>query len=126
MKDIEKRKDIEVIMESFYNRLLKDDRINYIFTDVAHVNIVSHLPVIIDFWEQNILKSESYKNNVLKIHQELNGKVKLSAKHFAVWLTCFYGAVDDHFKGENAENMKTRALSIATVMEIKLSEDGFY
>jgi hemoglobin len=34
----------------------------------------------------------------------------------------FYEAVDENFEGENAHTLKTRALSIATVMKIKIIE----
>ena len=35
MKDIENRKDIDVLMRDFYGRLLSDPSIGYVFTDVA-------------------------------------------------------------------------------------------
>jgi hemoglobin len=121
MKDLQTRQDLEIIMDSFYDKLLKDDSINYIFTDVARINIETHLPIIVDFWEQTIFNSGGYKNNVLKIHQDLNEKVKLTSEHFLLWLNYFNQTVDDLFFGENAEKIKTRALSIATVMQIKLA-----
>ena len=33
-KDIADRKDIDLLMSIFYEKLLKDNSINYIFTDV--------------------------------------------------------------------------------------------
>ena len=121
MKDVLMREDLEILMDYFYHKLLKDDSINYIFTDVAKINIETHLPTIVDFWQQTIFNTGEYKNNVLKIHQDLNEKVKLTSEHFSTWLKHFNITVDEHFCGENAEKIKTRALSIATVMQIKLS-----
>lgn len=121
MKDVLTREDLEILMDSFYNKLLNNDSINYIFTDVARINIETHLPTIVDFWQQTIFNTGTYKNNVLKIHQDLNEKVKLTSEHFSTWLNHFNKTVDEQFFGENAEKMKTRALSIATVMQIKLS-----
>lgn len=120
MKDIETRADLEMLMEQFYNKLLKDTTINYIFTDVAKINLEEHLPHIVGFWEQNILGTGNYRNNVLKIHQDLNAAVRLEQHHFETWLTHLYETVDANFRGERAETMKTRALSIATVMKIKM------
>jgi len=120
MKDIQNRNDIDVLMRDFYGRLLANPAINYVFTTVAKIDLEAHLPTIGDFWEQNLLHTGNYKNNVLQIHQLLNGKEKLSAELFEIWLEHFYTAIDANFSGENSEKAKTRALSIATIMKIKM------
>ena len=120
MKDIANRQNLEMLMETFYKRLLADATISFIFTDVAKIHLQSHLPHIVDFWEQNLLGTGNYKNNVLQIHKNLNDKEKLTSIHFKTWLMHIYNTADEHFEGPNTEKMKTRALSIATVMQIKL------
>ena len=120
MKDIQNRQDLELLTKVFYDKLLLDDRVNYIFTEVAKIDLEHHLPIITDFWEQSIFHTSGYKNNVFQIHQTLNHKEKLSTAHFDVWLDHFYQTVDAYFEGENAEKIKTRALSIATILKIKL------
>ncbi len=120
MKDIQNRQDLELLMERFYKRLLSDDAINFIFTTVAKIDLESHLPHIVDFWEQTLFNSGNYRKNVLQIHLDLNDKEKLTSNHFDVWLKHFYLTADEHFIGENTEKLKTRALSIATVMQIKM------
>ncbi|TRW25309.1 group III truncated hemoglobin [Flavobacterium zepuense] len=120
MKDLENRADLELLMATFYGRLLADPAINYIFTDVAKIDLPSHLPQITDFWEQVLFHTGGYKANVMQLHIELNSKEKLTKTHFESWLSHFFKAVDDLFKGNNSEIIKTRAQSVATVMEIKL------
>lgn len=120
MKDIETRNDIEFLMRDFYAKLLTDPAISYIFTDVAKIDLESHLPHLTDFWEQSVLYQGSYRKNVLQIHQDLNSKVAFTDLHFEVWLRHFNDSVDNNFSGSNAERMKTRALSIASVMKIKI------
>ena len=120
MTDIQNRKDLEFLMEQFYAKLLADDAINYVFTDVAKIDLATHLPHIVDFWEQVVFNSGDYKKNVLQIHLELNEKEKLLPKHFEIWLENFNQTVNSYFVGENASKIITRALSIATVMKIKL------
>lgn len=122
MKDIETRADLEVLLREFYKRLLADDSINYIFTDVAKMDLEEHLPVITDFWELSLFHTGDYRNNPMKIHMDLNNKQKLTETHFNTWLGHFYSTADSLFSGANAEKIKTRALSIATIMKIKLSE----
>lgn len=121
MKDIETRADLEVLMREFYYRLLTDDTINYIFTDVAGINLEEHLPIITDFWELSIFHTGGYRNNVMQVHLGLNSKEKLTDEHFAAWLKHFEETTNSLFSGANAEKTKTRALSISTIMKIKLS-----
>jgi len=120
MKDIENRADLELLMATFYGRLLADPAINYIFTDIAKIGLPSHLHQITDFWEQVLFRTGGYKANVMQLHIELNNKEKLTKSHFECWLGHFFATTDDLFKGDNSEKIKTRAQSVATVMEIKL------
>ncbi len=120
MNDIETKKDLEILLSKFYTKLLSDESISYIFTDVAKINLETHLPKIIDFWNLSLFGKGDYSNNVMKIHLDLNGEEKLSPTHFKTWLGTFNLTVDENFSGNNAEIIKTKALSIATVMQIKM------
>ena len=120
MKDISSRKDLMFLINSFYQKLLVDDTIKHLFIDVAKIDLSTHIPIITDFWEQNILGTGNYKNNVLQVHKDLNQQSTLSIEHFEIWLKHFHQTIDSNYAGKNAEKMKTRALSIANVMKIKL------
>ena len=119
--DIESRKDIEMLMSRFYEKLLVDDKVGFIFNDVVKIDLESHLPILADFWETTIFHKAVYKGNVLKIHQDLSNKVPLTNSHFDRWLNLFNESVDELFKGNTADQFKIKALSIATVMRIKLN-----
>lgn len=121
MNDIQTRADLELLTCRFYSALLDDASINYIFTDVAKLDLEQHLPHITDFWEQNLLHTANYRNNVMRIHLDLNDKVPLTKVHFDTWLEHFTATVDLLFAGNNAEIIKTRALSIATIMALKIN-----
>ena len=121
MNDIESRTDLELLLSTFYNRLLADESIAYIFTDVAKIDLPKHLPKITDFWELSLFHTGTYRNNPIQIHLDLSAKEQLTDNHFGTWLRHFNATTDELFEGDNAEKIKTRALSIATVMKIKLS-----
>jgi len=123
VKDITTRKDIELLVNTFYDRLLADDNINYIFTDVAKLNIKTHLPVIADFWESVLLNNNVYHNNTMKVHLDLNDKTALTARHFDIWLKHFNNTIDELFGGDIALLAKQRATSVATVMQIKIAQN---
>lgn len=120
MKDIETRADLETLLSQFYLSLLQDNKIAHIFTDVAKIDLEQHLPHIVNFWEQSLFGNNGYRKNVMQVHLDLNSKEKLTEEHFETWLHHFYTTTDTFFKGLNAEKIKTRAESIATVMKIKL------
>lgn len=123
-KDIENRADIDLLMERFYSELLEDNSINYIFTDVIKINLETHLPVIADFWESVLFTRDIYFNNPMKIHLEINDKTPLSKHHFDTWLQHFNTTIDELFEGDIALRAKERALSIATVMQIKIAQQN--
>lgn len=120
MRDIQNRDDLHLLMSEFYLKLLADSKISSIFIKVAKIDLGPHLLELVDFWEQILFETGNYRKNILQIHSDLNQKIKLSEDHFAVWLNYFNITIDENFAGQVAENMKTRALSIATVMRIKM------
>jgi len=120
MKDIQTRGDLEILLKAFYDKLLEDPSINYMFTDVAKINLAEHMPHIVDFWEQSLFYTGSYRKNVMQIHLDLNSKEKMTDAHFDTWLNQFNTVTDLLFEGPNCEKAKTRAQSIATVMKIKI------
>ena len=120
--DISSRKDIEMLMTNFYEKVKKDDSIGPIFNDVAKVNWAHHIPIICDFWESILLGSAAYRGNVMEVHLNLNRKVKLEESHFGVWLKLFSETVNEHFDGEKATLAVARAKSIAALMQFKIKE----
>lgn len=124
MKDIENQVDLYLLVDEFYKKLLSDDSIRYIFTDVVKINIEEHLPILVTFWSQAILGTGGYVKNLTQIHLDINKKEPLTPELFTIWLNQFYTTVDDNFKGEKAEKIKTQALNIATIMQIKIAQDN--
>ena len=122
-KDIATREDIELLVRQFYEKVKKDPLIGPIFTDLAKVNWERHLPVMFDFWENTLFYTGSYSGNPMKSHQKLHQLYTLNAKHFAQWVQLFTSTVDELFAGEKAELAKQRAISISTIMQIKITED---
>lgn len=120
MKDILSQDDLYLLVDEFYKKLLSDPKISYIFTDVVKIKLEEHLPILVTFWSQAILGTGGYTNNLTQIHLDVNEKEYLSPELFQIWLNHFNNSVDENFKGEKAEKIKTQALSIATVMQIKI------
>lgn len=119
-RDIRSREDIELVIQKFYELLLVDELVGFLFTEVAHLNMEEHLPKLVDFWEDQLFATNNYVGNPMRVHMDLHLKEPLSKSHFDRWLQHFNQTIDSHFTGMKAHLMKERALSVATVMQIKL------
>lgn len=124
MNDIQTQDDLYLLVEAFYKKLLADESISYIFTEVVKIKLEEHLPILVTFWSQAILGTGGYTNNLTQIHLDVNAKKHLSPELFTIWLDHFYTTVDENFKGSKAEQIKTQALSIATIIQIKIAQQS--
>jgi truncated hemoglobin YjbI len=113
LSDLTGRADVQVLVESFYLRAFDDPLIGHIFTDVAHMDLAHHLPIMCDFWETVLFQAGLYRRNALALHVALNEKFPLSQAHFDRWLELWIENVDEKFAGEKAELAKTQARRIA-------------
>ncbi|MCW3081171.1 group III truncated hemoglobin [Segetibacter sp.] len=120
--DIRSRDDLFVLLQRFYEVLLQNETISYIFTDVAKINMEHHLPIIVDFWEMVLFEAPTYKKNAIGPHLVLNEKSRFEKHHFETWLNTFNKTVDELFEGKNAFAAKQKAKSIATIMQIKIAQ----
>ena len=126
MKDIENNEDLFFLVDEFYKRLLSDTSISYIFTDLVKIKIGEHLPILVTFWSQALFNTGGYFNNLTQIHLDISKKELLTPALFQIWLMHFYTTVDQFFQGQNAEKIKTQALSIATIMQIKIANSQYF
>lgn len=122
--DILNRDDLLQLVTLFYEKLLGDQSISFIFTDVAKIDLGHHLPVLVDFWDNVLFQSDTYRKNAMQPHLDLHAKSPLTKEHFITWLRYFKESVDELYEGDKAFQAKERATSIATVIQIKISQLG--
>ncbi|MBC7759980.1 MAG: group III truncated hemoglobin [Phormidesmis sp. FL-bin-119] len=114
--DIQGRKDIELLVNTFYDKVLKDKKLACIFVDLTAVNLSYHLPVMYDFWENIILRRGAYEGNPMHLHRHLHHLTPLNEGHFRQWNKLFVLTIDELFEGNNASLAKERALSISAIL----------
>lgn len=120
-KDIQTRNDLYLIVEEFYKKLLVNKELKHFFIKFnSPETLKAHLSILVDFWDNVLFYSGTYQKNAMKPHLEMNLITPIKKEHFKIWLMLFNESVDNHFIGENATVIKNRALSIATVMELKV------
>ena len=127
-KDIENRKDIEFLIDTFYKKIMKDEAIGHFFNEVVQLSLETHLPILHSFWESVLFGTGDYKGNPILKHIELDQKERLEKPHFDQWQAVFYETIDEHFEGEKAQEAKNRADLMGKLMLFKIqkSREGFF
>ena len=120
MKKLESRNDIEFLVNAFYGKVSKDEKIGFFFNDVAKVDWSHHLPKMYSFWESLLFGEASYKGNPMAMHFPVNEKVAIEKPHFAHWIKLWTETVEENFEGEKAEAAVYKASNIANLMAYKM------
>lgn len=119
-RDIANREDLRLIVQTFYEHAFEDAQIGYFFTEVAHMDLAAHIPVLTDFWESLLFRTQNYSGNVMQKHLDLHAKAAMEPADFARWMELFLKVIDDLFAGPRADELKHRAKNIAIAIERRL------
>lgn len=119
-KDIQEQNDIVLLVNSFYERVRANEKIGYIFNDIAKVDWEHHLPKMYSFWSTILLDDQSFTGNPMTVHIALSKITPLTEIEFDEWVSLFTKTVDSLFEGSKAEEAKTRATNIARLMLFKI------
>jgi hemoglobin len=111
--DIANRQDVETLVRRFYEQAVPDPVIGKFFTEVAHLELETHLPKISNFWEQMLFQQSVYSGSPMHVHLQMNNKEPMLPEHFERWLTLWCDIVDQLFVGEKASLAKARAQMVA-------------
>ena len=122
MKDIENEEDIKNLVDRFYEKVIDDPEIGFIFTSVAAVSWEVHLPIMYAFWGSILLGSGAYSGNPMQKHIALDKLVQLEDRHFERWLLLWRNTVRENFEGRSAEEAISRATNIAALMKHKVTQ----
>ena len=112
MKQIESRDDIHYLVESFYEKVVKDEVLSPFF---LNLDFDKHLPKMVDFWAFVLLDEAGYTTDVTEKHS----RMRLKQEHFDRWLELFNTTVDTLFTGEKAELAKQRAFLVGLTIKSK-------
>lgn len=111
--DITSRTDIQILVDRFYDKVKSDSLLAPVFN---HLNWSKHLQIMRDFWAFTLLGEMGYRSNLVQKHISL----PIQPEHFTRWLSLFNATVDENFFGDKAEEAKSRAYSMAVVIQAKM------
>jgi hemoglobin len=111
--DITTEQDVKTLVDSFYQKVNRDELLAPIFNEVAKVQWQEHLPTMYQFWSSILFRTNTYQGRPWPKHAVL----PVDATHFARWLALFKATVDEHFSGPKAAEAKNAAASIADTFQ---------
>jgi hemoglobin len=115
LKDIATENDIKQLVDSFYERVGRDELLGPVFNEIARVNWEDHLPTMYSFWSTMLFRTASYKGRPWPRHAPL----PVRKEHFDRWVSLFCQTVDSLFSGAKANEAKSAALSIADTFQTR-------
>ncbi len=120
MEDIESKEDLIILVNTFYDRVRRDELIGPIFNTIIGDDWSAHLPVMYAFWNTVLFGAEGYKGQAVGKHVEIDRKIALEPQDFERWISYWRDTVDALFGGPNAERIKQKALMMLQLIQFKV------
>ena len=118
--DLDHPAAISTLVDRFYAQVLSDPTLAPVFTEVARIDVDTHIPVIKAFWRKMLLGDPGYARNMVARHAAVHARFPLRARHFDRWLMLFNRTVERDFAGPYADRARTLATRIAANLERNL------
>jgi hemoglobin len=114
--DIATEQDVKTLVDSFYDRVNRDELLGPVFNEVAKVDWEHHLPTMYSFWTTMLFRTPAYRGKPWPKHAVL----PVNKDHFERWIRLFCETVDSLFTGPKAREAKSAALSIADTFQTRM------
>ena len=119
-KDILQLEDIKLLVDTFYDKVRKDELIGPIFNDKIQDRWPQHLAKMYTFWQTVLLGEHTYYGSPFPPHAQL----PVEKEHFETWLALFSQTLDELFSGEISKEALWRAIKWPKCFNIKLAITG--
>lgn len=116
-KDIEYLADVQLLVNTFYDRVRKDDFIGHIFDEIIQDRWPEHLNKMYSFWQTVLLAEHTYSGRPFIPHLEM----PIHKQHFDRWIELFFSTVDELFIGKRAELAKWQGNRMAEMFQLKIA-----
>ena len=117
MKPIKNREDIQLLVNTFYSKIRKDELLGPIFNShISENQWPHHLMKLTDFWETNLFGVRKFKGSPTQKHLKVDENLdyRIDALHFGKWLNLWVETINELFTGERADKAIYMARKMAT------------
>lgn len=116
-REILSLEDIELLVDTFYGKVRKDDFIGPIFDERIRDRWPHHLAKMYTFWQTVLLGEHTYYGAPFPPHAQL----PVERAHFERWLSLFSETINELFSGEKAKEALWRADKMAEMFQYKIT-----
>lgn len=120
MADILSKEDLVVLVNTFYDRVKRDEVIGHIFNTIIGADWSRHLPIMYTFWNTVLFGAEGYRGQAVGKHIEVDRRIQLHPEHYERWISLWRSTVDHLFEGPNAEKIKEKAQTMLQLIQFKV------
>lgn len=115
-RDLANEGDIRVVVEDFFAKAERDPLLSATFAS-AKTDAKGFVAAMSGFWSSLLFRHGSYRGQPCHKHEALD----LEKIHFERWSELFSEAVDAHFSGPSADELKNWATRVGEVFEGQLT-----
>lgn len=109
---------IKNLVTHFYQKIQCDKVLGPIFNDIAQVDWDHHIPLLCQFWNSIMLKTNEYHGNAYRKHVILGETTQLTEAHFSRWLVIFQEEAFKYLPIQSAQLITEKAYMIAESLKI--------
>ncbi|MGV6943365.1 group III truncated hemoglobin [Sphingobacterium kyonggiense] len=117
LTDIKTIEDIQLLVNTFYDRIRKNELLGPIFDGIIQNKWTEHLEKMYRFWQTVLLEEHTYFGSPFPPH----AKMPVNKTHFDQWVGLFSMTVDELFVGETANRAKWQGERMATMFQYKIA-----
>lgn len=115
-KDIETLDDIKFIVNTFYQRIQKNEVLGPIFEERIAGRWEQHLEKMYRFWQTILFNEHTYNGAPFPPHATM----PIDERHFTIWVKTWTETLDEFFTGSIADEAKRRGTLMAAIFNSKL------
>jgi|SRR5690606_12937938 len=116
-QDISSLEDVKRLVDAFYDRVRRDDKLGEIFNHAIQDRWPTHLSKMYAFWQTVLLGEHTYHGSPFVPHAQL----PVDATHFDRWMALFNGTADELFAEPNTERAKWQGERMASMFLAKIN-----
>ncbi|HHT0594094.1 TPA: group III truncated hemoglobin [Legionella anisa] len=111
---------IEKLVTHFYQKVQKDEILGPIFNDAAQVDWDEHIPLLCQFWNSIMLKTNEYHGNAYQKYTLLKQLAPIEDAHFVRWLNLFQEEAVNHLPLDAANEIFQKVTLIAESLKYEI------
>jgi hemoglobin len=114
--DLSTPTQINYLVTAFYREIVFDTLLEPLFSEVAEVDWVEHIPKLIDYWCWILLGKDGYPGAVTRTHRHLHEMQPIEPAHCDRWYELWVMCVDSRWAGPHADHAKRHAAHLMAGM----------